>query len=121
MQSFKKVRKTRSKAGSKKGNSLVGSAPASTGELEEELERLEVEEREVDTELQNLEDRDRYSSSLHKKALNMEIEFIEDLQVPEGLEKDEVWNQVNEDHQKRGQNTTRTVETHSEKGRINKN
>lgn len=102
LQNLKKSRKTKSKAGSKPGSSkaesMSGNKPET--ELEKRLREIDLQGESVGKELDELEGRDAYSATLHKRALNREIDFVEDIEPPKDLEKDEVWEKVNEDHRK---------------------
>lgn len=92
--SSRKSKKSRSKASSKKASSVVES------EMESRLKDLDREETQVDNKLAELEDRDAYSTVLHERAMNRQIDFIEDLNPPEKLENDDVWEKVNADHER---------------------
>lgn len=93
----KSKRKKASKAGSKKSVSSVSQPP---GDLENQLKDLELVENEVDKELDALSSQDAHSKILHRKAMEGEIQFIEDLQPEEDLEHEDVWGKETEMHRK---------------------
>lgn len=94
LQNLNKPKKSHSRAGSKKSGSVGGS------ELEQRLLDIEKESDVVENELDELKGRDAYSSVLHQKAMERKIDFIEDLEPPEELERDDIWDKVNADHMK---------------------
>lgn len=71
----------KSKASSKKS---VGSRKAEGTDLSQEEDYLEKE-------IEDLEGRDAHSKVLHEKLLKGEIQFVEDIELPENLEDDDVW------------------------------
>lgn len=91
-----KSKKPKSRSSSKKGSSRAGSVQG----LERDLRELEEEEAKVDEEIGEMVDRDAYSAALHRRAMQHEIEFVEDIEPPKNLENEEVWTEVNEQHEK---------------------
>lgn len=61
---------------------------------------MDKESVELGKELDELEHKDAHSKHLHALALKGQIQFIEDIDAPEELEKDEVWDKTVGEHEK---------------------
>lgn len=93
----KKIKgKTSSKVSSKKSVNL----DARLKEFEDEDQVLERKEGELEQKIEELETRDSRSRALHNMAMHGKVEFLEDWEAPETLEKDSVWSKTEEDHLK---------------------
>lgn len=81
----------------KKKNSKVASKASSKKSLQLEDE-LDQRSQELGQELEQLEQKDSMSKYLHAEAMKGRVEFIEDMDAPEELEKDEIWQKATGDH-----------------------
>lgn len=83
-----------------KGKGSKGSKKSTKSETEDKIAELDKESDLVEMELRDIEQKDCHSKHLHALALQGQVEFIEDFQVPDELEKEEVWQKTNEEHKK---------------------
>lgn len=100
-----KIKMADSKSGKPKITRSRGSRGSKKSLASEEDKMAEMDRRseELGKELEALETQDGYSKHLHVLAKKGQIEFIEDIEVPADIEKEEVWQKANEDHAKEGE------------------
>lgn len=68
------------------------------GDFDDEEKELSEAERRVTDEIDKLDEAAGYSRALHRKAMQGEIQFIEDWTVPDELGEDKVWESHQEQH-----------------------